>query len=817
ESCRRWCQLYNESSPEFLAVAQKFGDALGVDSSSASGLAEIFGRMGKLRSCHEVGPHLKLMRFVSINDCWEWHRKELRGLRAVLKLMSDEHGKGGGLSTMVHAGTSRGATDGDVQQEISKQAGTVKRAYSFITDDLHSALSIFSVATSSQRQEYGHRSSQVKTIAQGMDYDYKLQTGAWKLEFRQTVITCMNDVAKIRDVGLLATGDPNGQRGAEAFEFMMRVLKERYDSIAPELFCYPGKFRMALGRTMSSQERLKVRRGIINFDWRLILEVEKATLSRPDAQQLVGDIFWLKWPINRLAFCQNERELGAPGLDDITDGFIRTASAALEHWPDSKGPEDVHQHIRDEGRAKREPTIGPTRLYRAQQEGNIAGSRGMKTFQLSDEDVSRNICHRDQQVSVAKEFRGDVSYFRMRSDAGAFHDYYVTNPTNYKVANISKVTFLAGVGRVLLVSEEPMTPLAASLLAGAPLALDHMKNIADVMGLHLDDAATASAGAAREKLIELTFAGFPDLIAKCAAALHKQGDFGAEELGDDFMNMLDEILAHDAQNCNEIQTFRTALKQQNLKRMAEKRKGRREAKKAAADARVTKKIAKGKLAAGIGAKLVIAKAAAAGAAGPLAADPAGGPVGGLAGAGGAAAGAAIGGCGGGGGAPSPAPLPPAPPGGLGVGVGGPDGSGDAPPLPPPPKKAKVGGAHGAHGQKKPRAEPFGPWQIAEIWQGGICVGWEGRCLDHLDPAKPKFTCVKHVHMGKGTDNRPALSYDTCRRRMKQWLLVGRGIPKSHRDQHVFMDARANDLLPNPEAELGAAAEAELLKRERAAT
>eukprot|EP00959_Pyramimonas_sp_CCMP1952_P342437 7174474-Pyramimonas_sp.AAC.1 len=86
---------------------------------------------------------------------------------------------------------------------------------------LHSALSIFSVATSSQRQECGHRSSQVKTIAQGMDYDYKLQVGAWKLEFRQTVTACMNDVAKIKDMGLLATGDPNGQRGAEAFEFMM--------------------------------------------------------------------------------------------------------------------------------------------------------------------------------------------------------------------------------------------------------------------------------------------------------------------------------------------------------------------------------------------------------------------------------------------------------------------------------------------------------------------------------------------------------------------------------------------------------------------
>eukprot|EP00959_Pyramimonas_sp_CCMP1952_P157234 3288022-Pyramimonas_sp.AAC.1 len=346
EACRRWCQIYNESSPEFLEVASKFGAAIGVDSASASGIQEIFGRMGKLRSCNEVGPHLKLMRFVSINDCWEWHKKELWGLRAVLKLMSDEHGKGDGLSTVVHAGTSRGATDGDVQQEISKQAGTVKKAFSFINDDLYSSLSIFVTTTCAQRHQYGFRSSQVKTIAQGKNYDYKLQTGAWEDEFIQTVATCMNDVTKIGEMGLVSANDPDGQRGAEAFEFMMRVLKERYDSIAPELFCYPGKFRLALGQGLSTQGKLKVRRDIIMFDWKLILEVEKAALSRPDAKQLLGDIFWLRWPINRLAFGQNERELGAEL--DIADGFIRTATAATEHWPDSKGPEDVHQHIRDE-------------------------------------------------------------------------------------------------------------------------------------------------------------------------------------------------------------------------------------------------------------------------------------------------------------------------------------------------------------------------------------------------------------------------------------------------------------------------------------
>ncbi|CAK0850803.1 unnamed protein product [Prorocentrum cordatum] len=863
DACRRWCQIYNEASPEFLEVAHKFGAAIGVDAASKSGIEEISGKMG----------------------------------------------------------TSRGATDGDVQREISKQAGTIKKAFSFISDDMYSALSVFCASSRAQRRQYGHRASEITTIAPGRDYDYKLQAGAWKAEFIQTVITCMNDVAMIGEMGLKATDDPDGKRGAEAFEFMVRVLKERYDSIAPELFGYPGKFRLALGRSLSPQDRLRLRRDIINFDWKLILEVEKASLSRADAKQVLGDIFWARWPINRLTFGQNERELEA--ALDITDGFIRTATAATEHWPDSKGPEDVHQHIRDEGRAKRNTTIAPNRLYRAQQECNIAGSRGMKTFHVSDEEVSHNIYHRDNQESIAAEFRGDpslmppalrrildrgyeysspsgqsyakaqsawawlqawanmgserpnllsswhgrmvpelsillhpasgsamvvvsqqlwslfvcdldrgrkgdVSYFRMRSGAGAFHDYFVTDPTSYKVVNISKVMFLAGVGKVLLVSEEPMTPLAASLLAGIPLALDHMNNIAALMGLDLGESAKTSAGAAREKLTELTFAGFPDLIAKCTAALHAHGenDLGAEELGEDFISMLDEILAHDAQNCSEIQAFRTVLKQQRVKRMVEKRNARRDAKKAAAIEKGKKKLAKGKLASGVGAKLAAAKALADGDPEQPDGGPAGGAVGGFpgcpTGAGGAEACAASGGCGGGsGGAPGPMPLPHAPPGGHGAGAAGiAAGSGEAPPLPPPHKKPKIGKADGgapiAHGSKLPRSEPFGPWQIAEVYTGGVCVGWEARCLDHTDPATPHQLCVKHCTMGKGKDGQPALSYETCRRRMKQWLLIGRGIPENQRTRHVYTDARTNDLLPSSEAELDAAAAAELRKRKAAA-
>eukprot|EP00959_Pyramimonas_sp_CCMP1952_P082321 1720011-Pyramimonas_sp.AAC.1 len=64
--------------------------------------------------------------------------------------------------------------------------------------------------------------------------------------------------------------------------------------------------------------------------------------------------------------------------------------------------------------------------------------------------------------------------------------------------------------------------------------------------------------------MELTFAAFPDLIAKRRPALLKcgQGDLDAEEPGGDFIDMLDAILAHDTQNCSETQSFRTAVKQQ---------------------------------------------------------------------------------------------------------------------------------------------------------------------------------------------------------------------------------------------------------------
>eukprot|EP00959_Pyramimonas_sp_CCMP1952_P097163 2030860-Pyramimonas_sp.AAC.1 len=61
---------------------------------------------------------------------------------------------------------------------------------------------------------------------------------------------------------------------------------------------------------MSADEQ-KVARQSINCDWQVILLTEKHALTMPDAKQLLGDIFWLKWPINRLAWGQNERELNA--------------------------------------------------------------------------------------------------------------------------------------------------------------------------------------------------------------------------------------------------------------------------------------------------------------------------------------------------------------------------------------------------------------------------------------------------------------------------------------------------------------------------
>ena len=86
----------------------------------------------------------------------------------------------------------------------------------------------------------------------------------------------------------------------------------------------------------------------------------------------------------------------------------------------------------------------------------------------------------------------------------------------------------------------------------------------------------------------------------------------------------------------------------------------------------------------------------------------------------------------------------------------------APPPPPPPPPP-------AHFRKRrDAAQPYGTgrWELTDIRQNGVVIGYGSNCRDHLDEGS-NLICKKAVTIGKS-----GLSIDVLRLRMKRWLIEG---------------------------------------------
>jgi len=63
----------------------------GEDPRTPVGRGAIFAALANTRSFCEAGPAMKPMRWMSIGDCWEWHRPHIRRHRFLLGEMADVH------------------------------------------------------------------------------------------------------------------------------------------------------------------------------------------------------------------------------------------------------------------------------------------------------------------------------------------------------------------------------------------------------------------------------------------------------------------------------------------------------------------------------------------------------------------------------------------------------------------------------------------------------------------------------------------------------------------------------------------------------
>lgn len=90
--------------------------------------------------------------------------------------------------------------------------------------------------------------------------------------------------------------------------------------------------------------------------------------------------------------------------------------------------------------------------------------------------------------------------------------------------------------------------------------------------------------------------------------------------------------------------------------------------------------------------------------------------------------------------------------------------------------------------RQARGQEWGPFQLAQIFSGGVQIGWGCTCKRHLNCAPDnEVECKKQITFGK-----TKLSDAQCIIGLKRWLIAGFDVSPhgaDSRSMHVAVDAR----------------------------
>ena len=238
---KRWMDSHTPQCDAFRALAPKLGESYNLPYDTDADLERLWAKMGCLPSCCEAGPILKLSRWCSVSSCWDWYKKELWGLREVLKSMSPqslETEKSDSTSCVVFQET-KSAVDDNNQRTLT----TVPH---FICQNLIDDMNIFCLATSVQQQCYSDRATNVKNATVGFTHTLWLMKGGWEHEFLDTIKTSFHDVNALDSLGVWLQDTRPETKVAMLANFTLEMLEQRLWRILPSMYQYPQRAALCL-------------------------------------------------------------------------------------------------------------------------------------------------------------------------------------------------------------------------------------------------------------------------------------------------------------------------------------------------------------------------------------------------------------------------------------------------------------------------------------------------------------------------------------------------------------------------------------------
>ena len=216
----------------------------------------------------------------------------------------------------------------------------------------------------------------------------------------------MYNVECVLELGVTDSLDPRAAfRSRLSFEFMMGLLRRRYDAQVWDIEGYPGKFRLLFEPTEDfalSTNALQIREDFLQ-DWRLFLDAERRARSDAHFRQFCDRCFWWKWPFLRCAHCQNEIEL----TFGQETSFVHSARGCTEAWGDSRGADQVHLAQRTQAQKSFTQKMSGPRIYRTSIQAEVPKLRGMGCVEVQHQDAARHFRRFCNQGSIKDWFRCD--------------------------------------------------------------------------------------------------------------------------------------------------------------------------------------------------------------------------------------------------------------------------------------------------------------------------------------------------------------------------------------------------------------------------
>lgn len=176
-------------------------------------------------------------------------------------------------------------------------------------------------------------------------------SGAWFNEIQRLVQAGVRDTANLAALGLMQSDGDDALQAAQSkcsivWDFVCRLLQNRIKSLVQTQHCPPCSMAPCLSNdpVLAAQTMQRCRQ---QWDWLLRSE----TLARVYGMEpdLLQTMQWQLHPLNRLLYMCCERGSWDPQHEDSR----RLLRAVFQVQPDSKVIEDLHQHLRDEDRARR--------------------------------------------------------------------------------------------------------------------------------------------------------------------------------------------------------------------------------------------------------------------------------------------------------------------------------------------------------------------------------------------------------------------------------------------------------------------------------